>query len=102
MWAWRFPCPACQGEGSSISSPCRTCRGAGHTLKKVEAEVDIPAGVDNGMQALGERMAAQNGYSNQFGWELYYTTGTTEDYSYNATGGYGYTFEIGPDEFHPP
>ena len=54
------------------------------------------------MQALGERMAAQNGYSNQFGWELYDTTGTTEDYSYNATGGYGYTFEIGPDEFHPP
>jgi len=59
-------------------------------------------GVDNGMQALGERMAAQNGYSNQFGWELYDTTGTTEDYSYNATGGYGYTFEIGPNEFHPP
>ena len=54
------------------------------------------------MQALGERMAAQIGYSNQFGWELYDTTGTTEDYSYNATGGYGYTFEIGPDEFHPP
>jgi hypothetical protein len=59
-------------------------------------------GKDKGMQALGERMAAQNGYSNQFGWELYDTTGTTEDYSYNATGGYGYTFEVGPDEFHPP
>ena len=59
-------------------------------------------GIDNGMQALGERMTAQTGYSNQFGWELYDTTGTTEDYSYNATGGYGYTFEIGPDEFHPP
>ena len=55
-----------------------------------------------GMQELGRRMAAQNGYSNQFGWELYDTTGTTEDYSYNATGGYGYTFEIGPNEFHPP
>ena len=59
-------------------------------------------GTDKGMQALGERMAAQNGYSNQFGWELYDTTGTTEDYSYNATGGYGYTFEIGANEFHPP
>jgi len=57
---------------------------------------------DDGMQALGERMAAQNGYSNQFGWELYDTTGTTEDYSYNATGGYGYTFEVGHQEFHPP
>jgi molecular chaperone DnaJ len=43
-------CPACHGEGSSISTPCRTCHGAGHNLKKVQAEVDIPAGVDNGMQ----------------------------------------------------
>ncbi len=60
-------------------------------------------GVDYGLQALGERMTAQNGYSNQFGWELYDTTGTTEDYSYNATGGYGYTFELMPPggSFHP-
>jgi hypothetical protein len=59
-------------------------------------------GRDKGMQTLGERMSAQTGYTNQFGWELYDTTGTTEDYSYNATGGFGFTFEIGPDEFHPP
>lgn len=60
-------------------------------------------GTDYGMQALGERMSAQNGYSNQFGWELYDTTGTTEDYSYNATGGYGYTYELMPSggSFHP-
>jgi molecular chaperone DnaJ len=43
-------CPACHGEGSSVSTPCRTCKGAGHTLKKVQADVDVPAGVDNGMQ----------------------------------------------------
>ncbi len=55
-----------------------------------------------GMAALGDHMADANGYSSQFGWELYDTTGTTEDYSYNATGGYGYTFEIGAHEFHPP
>ena len=47
-------------------------------------------------------MTAQNGYANIHGWELYDTTGTTEDWSYNATGGFGYTFEIGPNEFHPP
>jgi Zinc carboxypeptidase len=50
---------------------------------------------------LGARMAAQNGYTNQPGYALYDTTGTTEDWSYNATGGLGYTFEIGPDRFHP-
>jgi hypothetical protein len=62
---------------------------------------DPDNGIDYGMQALGEAMTAQNGYSNMFGWELYDTTGTTEDYSYNATGGYGYTFELMNGEFHP-
>lgn len=57
---------------------------------------------EQAMKELGARMTAQNGYANIHGWELYDTTGTTEDWSYNATGGYGYTFEIGPDEFHPP
>ncbi|MDP3968203.1 MAG: M14 family zinc carboxypeptidase [Nocardioides sp.] len=55
-----------------------------------------------GLKRLGAKMSAATGYTNQHGWELYDTTGTTEDWSYNATGGYGYTFEIGPDEFHPP
>jgi len=44
---------------------------------------------------FGAEMAAQNGYSNWQGWELYDTTGTTEDWSYFATGGFGFTFEIG-------
>jgi hypothetical protein len=57
---------------------------------------------EDAMKDLGAEMTAQNGYANIHGWELYDTTGTTEDWSYNATGGYGYTFEIGPDEFHPP
>ena len=57
---------------------------------------------EQAMKDLGAEMTAQNGYANIHGWELYDTTGTTEDWSYNATGGYGYTFEIGPDEFHPP
>jgi hypothetical protein len=57
---------------------------------------------EGSMKELGAAMTAQNGYRNIHGWELYDTTGTTEDWSYNATGGYGYTFEIGPDEFHPP
>jgi hypothetical protein len=54
------------------------------------------------LKALGDEIAAQNGYTSQHAWELYDTTGSTEDWSYNATGGFGYTFEIGPDEFHPP
>jgi molecular chaperone DnaJ len=43
-------CPACRGEGSSVSTPCKKCRGSGRQQQKVEVEVDIPAGVDTGMQ----------------------------------------------------
>lgn len=54
------------------------------------------------MKALGDAMAAANGSISQAGYELYDTTGTTEDWSYGATGGFGYTFEIPVREFHPP
>ncbi len=47
-------------------------------------------------------MGNANGYASQYGFELYDTTGTTEDWSYYQSGGLGFTFEIGPNEFHPP
>ncbi|MFD9739081.1 M14 family zinc carboxypeptidase [Umezawaea sp. NPDC059074] len=53
-------------------------------------------------KALGDLMASRNGYTSQPSWALYDTSGTTEDWSYWATGGYGYTMEIGLDGFHPP
>jgi Zinc carboxypeptidase len=71
----------------------------------VPGSAGIPLGDpydEDALRELGDLMAAQNGYTSQHAWELYDTTGSTEDWSYNATGGFGYTFEIGPDEFHPP
>jgi Zinc carboxypeptidase len=53
-------------------------------------------------KALGASLAAHNGYSNDPGFGLYDTTGSTEDWSFWSTGGLAFTFEIGPDEFHPP
>ena len=53
---------------------------------------------DLGYKALGDAMAAENGYTSQFGYELYDTTGTTEDWTYSATGGFGFTFEIGCED----
>ncbi|MBA3329038.1 MAG: hypothetical protein H0T43_12125, partial [Solirubrobacterales bacterium] len=53
-------------------------------------------------KALGDAMGQATAYNSQYGHELYDTTGTTEDWSYFQTGGLGYTFEIGPHEFHPP
>ena len=52
-------------------------------------------------QALGDRFAAANGYTSQASYQLYDTSGSTEDWSYWITGGFGFTFEIGPDGFHP-
>ncbi len=69
----------------------------GHDGKPVGDAPDEEA-----LKQLGARMTDQNGYANIHGWQLYDTTGTTEDWSYNATGGFGYTFEIGENEFHPP
>lgn len=75
---------------------------SGLVLRAPGVRAQGPAPDEDAMRALGARMTSQNGYTNQKGYQLYDTTGTTEDWSYNATGGYGYTFEIGPDEFHPP
>ena len=66
-------------------------------LRREGSTVDEPA-----MRAIGARMVAQNGYRNIRGWELYDTTGTTDAWSYNATGGFAFTFEIGAREFRPP
>ncbi len=56
------------------------------------------------MKAIGDEMGAAAGYTSQYGFELYDTSGTTEDDSYAATGGYGYTIEMGPPagNFHMP
>ncbi|MDX6588477.1 MAG: hypothetical protein QOI31_2950 [Solirubrobacterales bacterium] len=51
-------------------------------------------------KAFGASMAKENGYTNQKGYELYDTTGGAEDWTYYATGGYGFTFEIGLLAFH--
>lgn len=57
---------------------------------------------ERAMAALGARLARQTGYRNQRSYALYDGMGTTEDWAYGATGTFGYTFEIGATEFHPP
>ena len=59
---------------------------------------------EKAMKKLGDAMADATGYTSQFSWQLYDTAGTTEDDTYAATGGYGYTIEVGPAGglFHGP
>jgi len=56
-------CPACNGRGQVIGSPCHTCRGRTFERRIVKKIVPIPAGVDNGTQIrlAGEGQPGENG-----------------------------------------
>lgn len=43
-------CPTCQGQGRTITDPCKSCKGAGRVKKKQTIKIKIPAGVDSGMR----------------------------------------------------
>jgi molecular chaperone DnaJ len=43
-------CPTCQGEGRTISKPCKACAGEGRVEQAGVVEVNFPAGVAEGMQ----------------------------------------------------
>lgn len=43
-------CPACNGEGTIITSKCSNCHGSGRTYGEETVSIDIPAGVQQGMQ----------------------------------------------------
>jgi molecular chaperone DnaJ len=43
-------CPACNGEGSVVTSKCTTCKGEGRVYGEETVTIDIPAGVQEGMQ----------------------------------------------------
>lgn len=43
-------CPDCQGTGKKIEKVCPKCRGKGFNKKKIEVEVNIPAGIQSGQQ----------------------------------------------------
>lgn len=43
-------CPTCNGEGSTITSKCSPCKGEGRVYGEENVTLDIPAGVQEGMQ----------------------------------------------------
>ena len=43
-------CPACNGEGSTITNKCTSCKGEGRVYGEETVTLDIPAGVQDGMQ----------------------------------------------------
>lgn len=43
-------CPTCNGEGTSITAKCGSCKGEGRVYGEETISIDIPAGVQEGMQ----------------------------------------------------
>src|SRR5688572_10808245 len=49
-------CPSCNGEGTTITNKCTSCKGEGRMFGEETVTLDIPAGVQEGMQlSLGGR-----------------------------------------------
>jgi molecular chaperone DnaJ len=59
QFAQMSTCSTCQGAGSTVSSPCTQCKGAGRERKHRKISVNVPAGVDAGsrirLRSEGER-----------------------------------------------
>jgi len=43
-------CPTCRGEGRIIKANCTTCKGEGRNYIEETISIDVPAGVEEGMQ----------------------------------------------------
>ena len=43
-------CPACEGQGKTISENCSSCQGEGRVYKEEVIPINIPAGVSEGIQ----------------------------------------------------
>src|SRR5665213_862950 len=56
-------CPTCNGEGSMITAKCTTCKGDGRVYGEEVVNIDIPAGVQEGMQlsVTGKGNAGERG-----------------------------------------
>ncbi len=56
-------CSKCNGKGRVVDHPCSKCRGGGIVSKKVQMDVSIPAGIDDGQvfKVRGEGNKGLNG-----------------------------------------
>ena len=59
-------CPTCNGEGSTIANKCTNCKGEGRVYGEETVTIEIPAGVQEGMQLSmnGKGNAGERGGAN--------------------------------------
>ncbi|MDD9936908.1 MAG: molecular chaperone DnaJ [Myxococcales bacterium] len=62
------PCPACNGQGSTVETPCKACRGRGEVEVERTVKVTFPEGIDEGQtlrvpgQGLGGTKGGPSGH----------------------------------------
>ena len=63
FFAVQQTCPHCRGTGKIIPEPCTSCHGQGKIKSQKTLEVNIPAGIDDGMRirSSGNGEPGQNG-----------------------------------------
>ncbi|MDA1353638.1 MAG: molecular chaperone DnaJ [bacterium] len=56
-------CHVCNGDGQIIKDPCRKCHASGIQKKKSKLQVDVPAGIEDGMKLrmTGKGNSGRNG-----------------------------------------
>lgn len=56
-------CPRCGGSGKTVTANCNSCKGSGRKMDEEIVQIDIPAGVEDGMQLSmrGKGNAGKNG-----------------------------------------
>ena len=99
--------PAQRGSGDTAVAPDSTA-GILITLHSYGDEVlwpwgytPTPAPNAAGLQAIGQKLASYNGYTAMQSYQLYPTSGTSDEWAYGELGIPAYTFELGED-FMPP
>ncbi len=49
MFSIARTCPSCQGTGRVVSDPCSKCKGETRVMKERTEEINIPAGIEDGL-----------------------------------------------------
>jgi hypothetical protein len=91
---WRF------SQKHDVTTLITTHNFASLVLRPPGRHNDGLAPDETALKKLGDRMGRDTGYTSEYGFQLYDTSGTTEDWNYGAAGTFGYTIEMGPDSSH--
>ncbi len=73
----------------------------GLILRPPGTSFDGPAPDEDRMRQLGDAMAKETNYVSQYSYQLYDTSGTTDDWLYGGLSSFSFTPEIGKVNFHP-